>query len=426
MSPFIKRVISGMGANAYGQLVSIVIQLISLPIYLSKWNLETYGVWLTLAAIPAYFSMADIGMVSVAGTRMTILVGKGDLKTANRVFQSAQLFVGLSCLAVAAIAFPIIFLSPFDALQPPNTRTTLFILVLVVLLSMACGLVNAVYKATHRYALGIFMETNTRLLEWLGAMIGFFWSGTFLAIAIGMFAARAIAFLALAFLSTNGSVGLTWGTKNAASREVKQMIAPSLGYMTFPISNALSFQGYTLLAAAILGPLAVAIFSIYRTLARIVVQATSILSHALSPELSRLFGAGHHKEFKKIALRSTAIGVLGSLLMSAVVFLASPYLLQIWAQGKVPFTASLMALFLLYAAIAGCWHIPRIVLMAVNRHSKLGTIVLIVSIISLMLAWVLGKIFGIEGLVASMMVAELLITIVCMSLAQTLTNDPEQ
>jgi len=67
-----RRIIAGMGANSFGMAITIGIQLISLPLFLHYWNTSTYGVWLMLSAIPAYLSMADVGMVTAAGNRMNM------------------------------------------------------------------------------------------------------------------------------------------------------------------------------------------------------------------------------------------------------------------------------------------------------------------------------------------------------------------
>ena len=48
MTPIVKRVIAGVGANTYDQLANIVMQLVSLPIYLSHWDVRTYGTWLVI------------------------------------------------------------------------------------------------------------------------------------------------------------------------------------------------------------------------------------------------------------------------------------------------------------------------------------------------------------------------------------------
>jgi len=420
ISPLFKRVVAGMGANAYGQAVTILIQLASLPIFLSRWDLKTYGVWLTLSAIPAYLSIADVGMVTIASNRMSMMIGAKDTKGANRIFQSAQLFVLSSCLLVAFVTLPLIALAPLEALSNPDARLALSALVICVLLSMMSGLSGAVFKATQRYATGTGLEVTARLLEWLGAMLGLVLYGSFTGVALGMLLVRITALLTIGYLSTRRQSEFSWGGHAAASQEIRDMIKPSLGFMVFPIGNALSIQGFTLLTAHLLGPAAVAIFNTYRTLARLAIQVTSILSHALWPEFSRLFGARKYDSLKSIFYRAALLGFFGSALLSFLIYLAGPMILELWTHGKIEFLPYAMGLLLLYAAVGGFWHVPRVLLMSTNNHTRLGVIYLIVSAFSLIAAWPLGEWKSIAGLVVSMIISELLMTATCFWMAAQL------
>jgi hypothetical protein len=67
----LRRIISGFGSNLFGQLVTILIQILSLPIFLYYWDMSTYGSWLVLSALPSFLSMADVGMVQAAGNKVT-------------------------------------------------------------------------------------------------------------------------------------------------------------------------------------------------------------------------------------------------------------------------------------------------------------------------------------------------------------------
>lgn len=413
MSPLLKRVVAGMGANSYGQAVTILIQLASLPIFLNHWDLATYGVWLTLSAIPAYFSMADVGMATVAGNRMTMLMGEKDEVGANRVFQSAQLFILISCLLVAVVVLPLIIFAPAEILSSNDVRVALLALVLGVLISLLGGLATSAFKATQRYAIGTGVDVTSRMFEWLGGVVGLVLYGTFSAVAIGMLLVRIIALLGMAYLSTYQQSKLSWGVNAADKNETRNMIKPSMGVLSFTISSALSLQGFTLLTAHLLGPAAVAIFNTYRTMARVAVQISSVLSFALWPEFSRLYGARDFKRLRMIYIRSALAASLGAVLLSAVIYLVGPLLLQVWTHGKVQFIPSLISLLLLYAAIGGSWHVPRVLLLATNNHIDLGVAFLFVSILSVALAWPLGLWTGLQGLVWAMIAGESFMMLLC-------------
>lgn len=413
MTPIVKRVIAGVGANTYDQMANIAMQLASLPIYLSHWDIRTYGTWLVISAIPSYLSMADVGMVTVAGNRMSMLAGAGDMVAANRVFQSAQMFILMTCASIAALAIPGALLLPVAMLDTLDMRLALAALLASVLLSIGAGLSGAAFLATNRYAVGMSLNVTSRLAEWLGGIIGLLTLGTFSAVAGGMFLVRILTLLWVSRTSTRTQAGLSWGMRHADWCEVRAMLKPSIAFMTFPISNALTFQGFTLMTAHLLGPAAVAVFNTYRTVARVAVQVTSTLSHALWPEFARMFGGGQHRSLRRLLWRSAMLGAFGAIALSVLLYFCAPLLLKIWTKGQIPFHASVMAAFLCYAALAGMWHIPRVILLATNQHSRLGVVALVISAAALGVAFVLGTHYQIMGLVTAMIIGEALSMAVC-------------
>ena len=418
-----RRIISGMGANSFGLAITIIIQLVSLPIFLHYWDTSTYGIWLMLSAIPAYLSMADVGMVTAAGNKMTMAMGKGDLRETNKIFQSAQLFMATVCGSLALLVVPLILWMPFPGMETLDRRVALIALVIGVLLSLFAGLTEVVFKSTQRYAAGTMQGNYVRLGEWLGQMIGVAIEGSFAVVALSGLAVRLIGSIIGMVLASRGTRELRWGIGSANRDEIRIMLKPALSFMAFPLANALSFQGLTLLVGILFGPIAVALFNTYRTIARIAVQVTAIFSHALWPEFSRLFGQGSTEVIQTLFRRTSLIGAAQALFLSIALYFISPWLLEIWTHGAIQFIPSLMSLMLLYAAISGIWHIPRVLLMATNQHSTLAYWSLVSGALSVGLAWLLGRLFHLNGVVVAMLVSEIFIAIVCIWLAyRAITN----
>ena len=418
-----RRIVAGMGANSFGMAITIVIQLVSLPLFLHYWDMSTYGVWLMLSAIPAYLSMADVGMVTAAGNKMTMAVGKGDVLEANRVFQSALMFMTIVCGALALLAVLLILWAPLPGLQNFDQRVALAALCLGVLLALFGGLSEAVFKSTERYATGTMLGNCVRLGEWLGFMVGLVAVGSFAAVALCGLVVRLIGTLAGVVLAGQGKHGLHWGTQAADSGEIRAMIKPAVSFMAFPLANAMSFQGLTLLVGTFFGPIAVALFNTYRTIARIAVQVTAIFSHALWPEFSRLFGQGESDIIDKLFRRTFMLGALQALFLSLVLYFMTPWMLRVWTHGAIDFVPSLMLLMLLYAALAGIWHIPRVLLMATNQHVGLAYWSLVAGALSVGLAWMLSDLLQLNGVVAAMLMSELFIAVVCTCLAYKAVAD---
>ena len=419
-SGLVRRLAFGLGANAFGQVVSIVIQLFSLPFFLLFWDAPTFGTWILLSTLPAYLSMADIGMVSVAGNRMTMALGRGDIRDANVIYQSALLFMTVVCGGLAVITTPLALLWPAQGLLTPDMRVALAALLWLVLVSLWSGVSEAVFRATGRFAVGTTLGHLARLMEWVGFMVGLVAFRDFAGVAVCGLLARSLSTGAVTYLAQRDGRGLVLGFRHASARELRDMIGPAVSFMAFPLANALSFQGVTLLVGTLAGTSAVALFTAYRTVARVAVQLTSTISLALWPEFSRLFGQAGMGSVHALFRRSALVAAAGSMVFSAVLYLASPWLLAIWTHGRIAFVPSLMAWLLAYAAVGGIWHVPRVLLMATNQHIGLSGWSLGAGVLCVALSWGLGQVWNLNGVGAAMLFSESLIAGICVFLTRRL------
>jgi O-antigen/teichoic acid export membrane protein len=418
--PMVARIIASTGSNAYAQATTIGIQLLSLPLFLSRWDVTTYGHWLILSAVPSYLAMADAGMITAAGNRMTMLIGEGDTRAANRMFQSALAFMLGVCALVMLLVAAALALWPFDAADARQSIPTIAILAATVAVTLFGGLPEAVYKATHRYALGAALANTVRLFEWIGGLVGLWWCGDFVAVALGALLPRAAFTAAMAWHAAFTTPDFEWGFADASVSEIRGCAGPAIAFMAFPAANALNFQGMTLVAASVLGPAATVVFNTYRTMARVTVQATATFSHALWPEFSRLYGQRDFAGLGALYRRSTWLGIALALVASAVVYLAAPTVLAHWSRGQIDFVPTLMFASMAYAAVAGGWHVSRILLLSTNEHGALAWQFLAASALCVPIAWVMARSFGLIGIVFAMLGLELAMLLLCSYLSRRL------
>lgn len=407
-----------MGAGAFGQAVVIVIQIFSLPLFLKQWDTPTYGTWLLLSAMPSYLAMTDLGMVATAGNRMTMALGHGDKVEANRLFHSAFMFVLAMTGGAVLLSVPVALFAPFDSLQSTDQRMAICLLILGVLVAQFGGLSDAIFRATGRFAQAVMLGNILRLLEWGGMMVGLYMAGTFTAVALGGLLVRVACTMVLVGASARGNHGLTWHWRQASMAEIKSLFKPALSFMVFPLSSALSLQGITLLVGHFFGPAVVAVFNSYRTIARVAVQGTSILSNAVWGEFSFLFGKGGTEAVRPIYRRSLMLGTAGSVALSLILYFAAPLLLDVWSHGQIPFQAWPMLILLGYAAIAGTWHVPRVLLLSTNQHIGLAQWSLVGAVVAMGAAYLMQGPLGIEGVCLAMLASELLMAVVCLKLAR--------
>src|ERR1017187_10177631 len=386
MSGVVKRVAAGMGANAFAQALTIGIQLASLPIFLRYWDIARYGLWLMISAVPSYFSMADIGMITAAGNKMTMAHGRGDSAEANRVFQSALLFMLISCGALALITVPAVLTLPLQSLHGLDQRLALCALVLSVLITLF---------------------------------------GSLSAVAIGGLCARLAGLAVLIRLSADGKSDIKSHFACAQWKEVRAMTKPAVFFMLFPLSNALSFQGMTLLAGYELGPILLVPFNTYRTLARIAVPVTGVLSLSLQPEFSLFFGKAGPEGVVTMYRRAALLGIILTASLSTCLYFTGPLLLKLWTHGKIGFDPPPMLLMLAYAAVAGAWYVPRMLLISTNEHSQVAFWSLTIAAASLVVAAALCRRWGLDGLVTAMLLSEIAIAGISVRLAEQVLFVPQ-
>jgi O-antigen/teichoic acid export membrane protein len=314
---------------------------------------------------------------------------------------------------LAVLLPPLVLFGPLPQYISFDQRVALTALLCQVLLTLFSGLSQQIFRATGRYALGTMMGNLIRLGGWAGGMLGLILFRNLSGVAICYFLANAAGTGLSILLAQRGDHGILWGTKLASKAEITAMIRPAVSFMAFPLANALSLQGVTLLTGALMGATTVALFNTYRTIARVAMQLNTMLSHALWPEFARLYGEGGASAVESLFRRSAALGVLQSVGISLLLYFGSPWLLQFWTHGLIGFDRGLMLLLLAYAAVCGSWHIPCVLLMATNQHAGLAGWSLAAGGLSVVLAWAFGVEWQLYGVASAMLTSECFIALVC-------------
>jgi len=266
------KLLRNLGANAYGQLITVAIQLASVPLFLYFWGIDLYGEWLILSAIPAYLSLSDIGFASVAANDMTMRMAKKDKVGTLEVYQSIWIFIcGISIvvgsgLTVLIISIPLNDIFSISNISIENTRNALVAMMLYVLIGLQIGVLSAAFRSVGRYAFGIMINNTVRLTEWLTSIVALTLGGSVFAIAMTMLAVRFIGLIIMWVILRRQEPWLNLGFQEASVQKIYDLFKPAVAFMVFPLGLAFSLQGAVLLIGAMLGPVAVVIFSTHRTL----------------------------------------------------------------------------------------------------------------------------------------------------------------
>ncbi len=176
------RLRKGFSANICNQVVTVVIQLIGVPILLHAWGTQLYGEWLMLFAIPVYLSLTDLGLSQSAANDMTARVARGDRAGALVIFQSLMAFVFFATVSMFILTSFLIFglhlenWMNFSAMRVIEVRWVLFLLAAGIFAQLPDGINHAGFRATGNYSLHLILNTTIRLVQftaiWIAALSG--------------------------------------------------------------------------------------------------------------------------------------------------------------------------------------------------------------------------------------------------------------
>lgn len=406
MSSLKNRLLNGAGAYGYGQAVKIGTQLTGVPIFLSFWNMETYGIWTMLCAFPIYIAIADFGIATVAGNKMTMLCADNKHAEANIVFQSALLMCSLIAIVLFLASIVCAYVYQTFADSRFVYMNSLLLLIFSALLALMASLFDSLFTSVGQYAKGTVLVTTTLLMEWVCSIIGVFLFGTIEAAAIGFLLGRVSMTLFTLFTAIRTVKVYEWSIRQSSLQTVRELLRPSLAFMAFPLGNAINLQGITMLIGFVLGPAVVVIYNTYRTVSRILVQAVSLVTKPVWPELSAAFGAKDSAKadhlVRLMALYAFSVTFLGAL----VLYLFGNLLIDFWTKGQVQFDSGVYSYVLAAAAVSAFSQVFITLIVSTNNHIAYCKFFIFSSVFNFVGVYLFREHLGLFDIAASMLVIE--------------------
>ena len=348
-----RRLVSGSAASWARILFTIGSQVAVVPLYLSHWKVETFGVWLAVQSLVYLLSILDLGHQTYLGYEF--------LKFGRLKLDSLSLYLwsGVACGIVASLLqILLIGVFIFAALVPKllgvtvsNNSQLLFeasmILVIQGVSWLLCTSVTGLLS---------------RALEAFGYFPRMSWWN--LSISIITTIIPVIAVICGAGLLTTGIIGgitsllcsipLYVDIFRIIKKEGIPFTPPSIKTGSRNFFYSLLMSGRILLentrqqgVRLIIAPFGVnilAAFSTMRTMSNFALQGLNTITHPLMPELTRFL---HQRDQQRMeaafgTLWIVLIAVLAPCVVTLQVFIEPLYAL--WTRGQLPFNASLFAI----------------------------------------------------------------------------------
>jgi O-antigen/teichoic acid export membrane protein len=373
---------------------------------------------MTVTAVTAILAFSDLGIGNAIINRMSIAFASGERARATREVSSASVVLGAVGIAILLIAAGLLPILPWQriynvvgpAASEAGPSTFVFIACFAVLLPI--GLVQKVQ-------LGFQEGTIANLWTIGGTLLGL----VFLLIAIVMRLGLPWLVLAVAggpVLAT----GLNWIQEFVHSRAWLRPRADHVDFrvglqlartgslfLGLQIAGAVAFSSDNFIAAQLLGPVAVAQYSVAQRLFLAVPTLVSVGAIALWPAYGEAIVHSDRRWIRRTFLRSTLFAAGLTALGGLVLVAASPVVFGFLVGPALLPSLGLMIGFLVFSVLYAFGNVVSMLLNAANVIAFQLITASAMAVTSIFLKVELGRSYGVAGIIWGTVIAYALLSI---------------
>lgn len=426
---FKKKIFSGVLANIFGQSSNIIIQIISVPIYISFWGTQLYGEWLLISSIPLYFSISDFGFSRVSANEMTMEMARKNVDSAVEIMHATQIFTLLISLILmvltilSIITFDISKLLNIKYITIKEINFTIILFFIYISLTIQISVIEGVYRAIDRFAMGTYYVNIIRFIEQIGILVIVMLSRSILLVVVFMVFLRFIG-LTLFYLylqNINNKFNLSIRRKSLA--KLKMLFSPSLSYSLIPIGNAMSLQLLRIIVGVNLGAIQLVVFTTIRMLTNVIKQIINLIIFSIWPEISRLFGLGKLQKIKYLHRLTISMSFYLTLIFVIILNFYGKTIFYLWTKNEIHFNEVLFLILLWSNLIYSIWYSSSIFPIAINKHKSISIYFFFGNLITIILSYLLLKKYDLVLLSILLFIFDIYMLIVSINTSMKILHD---
>ncbi len=407
----IRRIVKLFAAQNANQVVVMVTQLLLPAAFIRVFGTTTYGQWIALSAAVSYLGTFNYGLQTYTNMQMTILYNRGELQECRET-QSAGLRILLSAFFGAAVLLLVIFLLPITGwlhltISPAAAHWTLYLLGMQVMSSMLFGFFSGSYMVFGEAHRGAHFGNANQLFGMLALVSLVSLHRPFPVIAAGQMAVTLSLSLYLCFDLGRRHPELKPTIRYWRKGSLSAILKPSSQYMLLASSNLIAYQVPVLLMQRFLGPAAVVIFSVTRTIYSMSRRILYLVTNSLSAEITLIYGQQDWPRLARLYELSERIILLLTPPITFGSMLATPLLLQIWLHKGQLFNPGVCMTLGLTISILSIKEHKYQFQFSSNKVSEISWLTLITYTAMSLAAIPMMQRFGLQGFVTTWLVFEI-------------------
>ena len=398
----LKRVLRSFRLSLLILIVTIVGQVLTVPVLLNAWGDQMYGEWVAMTSFIDSMSLLNFGLQSYV---LNLLIGafvKNDFAYGTTVIRAAlrlyMVVCGIALVAILILAFGLDVRSwlNISMLSASETKVILLLQGGIALYLLFSGLLMSILIATGKQPLRLVYALTQRMMltgvPILVAALGGlpYTISILLVLAIGTHAFIEVREVYRISPFKLGVSSVSWAQSFA-------LVPPSLQFFLVSLSTVLMSSGLNVMIASGISPQATVLYSVSLMLFNFVRLVLGNLTNVLWPEVTMIASTGDRVRLAQWHRNLQRWLGLVVLLMCAGLVVLGPDVLRIWTNNEVTVDPILILLLAVHLIVQSPSLITRTFALALSRQGELVRLELINAGIALGISLVAMPVWGVRS-----------------------------
>ena len=398
---------------------NILINLAYVPLLIHSLNQEKYGIWLTITTIVSWIAFFDIGLGNGLRNKLAESVAQNNDKNAKEYVSTTYTAMGCLCLLFIIIELCIVPLCDWGKLLNAQSisNNELTVLMLWVLSSlcfqMFFKLITSILYALQRPALSSLILMLSQLLAFIGVLAYSKLSNSVSLLQLGKIISLApvvILVLSSFFLFKYKIPQYTPSIKYFDTSKVKEVVILGSKFFSIQLTTLLLFQSNNFIIAHTCGSSSVAEYNIAHKYIGLIEMAFAIIATPFWSAATDAYAKRDYAWIKSI-LKKLGIIEYTFICIGIILILISDYTYVWWLSSSIKPDKTLMLLLLVYFTIQLSWIRYGNIINGIGYIKLQFIITLSEAIIHIPLAIILSSIWGLKGILLSLIATTFVNTI---------------
>lgn len=393
------------------QVASIGLSFILVPLTLKYLGVSEYGIWITLVGVIEWFNFFDIGLGHGLRNKYAEARATNNLDDVKKyVSTTFFMMVIISVIIFLLFLFSSIFIEWYQVLNAPKELEVVLQTLVIYLVGMFCvrfiiNIISVLLTADQNPAIPAIILLSGNALSLISVYVLTLRGETSLfAMGICLYISQILPLIIafIYFFSTKyKTIFPTW--ESFSKPHIKQVLSLGIKFFLIQITALLLLQSNNIIIAHVCGLSEVTDFNIAFKYVNILFTVFMTLLTPLWSASTDAYARNDIEWIKKSYSRLNNIWML-LILVGIMMVTISPIFYNLWLKNKILPNIPLLSLLLLNVLFLMRSTLYRSFMNGVGKIKMQFVITLIQSIIHIPLAIILGKQFGVLGVVFTMMI----------------------